>query len=53
MNSPASEFSTTSTPLPSVAFITSSAKPSDRESNTCFTPSDFTYSRFAALPAVA
>jgi hypothetical protein len=53
MKSPASEFKTTSTPLPSVAASTASANETDRESKTCRTPIDRTNSRFASEPAVA
>jgi hypothetical protein len=38
MNSPGSEFSTTSTPRPPVIFMTSSANSSERESRQCSTP---------------
>ncbi len=53
MNSPLSELRTTSTPRPSVAASTPSAKSSERESNTCSTPSPARIARLAGLPAVA
>ena len=53
MASPASEFSTTSTPWPPVAVITFSANDRLRESKTWSAPRRCTKSRFSSLPTVA
>ena len=53
MKSPASAFSTTSTPRPPVSASTWSANATDRESITWVTPSRRSRSRFASDPAVA